>query len=228
MNLRKITAGFVSAVMIITLSACNGGKIPEEEKEPYHFGGALTLSDVREHFTQGKKSNQNFYLTIDETSGSFESFTEFVRVDLKEVRLVNYGGYITRFIKDKDKYIVIDDSKKAAAVYPYENVHNDIMLSDMDFVISAIDLAMKGELIQTTLNEDNSNADDFELAYKGESEEIYLFRIKEGKLSEMTFMQKSGKIIATYEMDYGSRGGDESLFDYEGYKVTNMKFSEEK
>ncbi len=228
MNFRKITAGFVSVIMIMTLSACNGGKIPEEEQETYHFGGALTLSDVREHFENSRKITQNFYLTIDETNGDFECFSEFYRVDEKEVRHLSYDGYETRFIRTIDKYVVVDDAKQTAAVYYLQNAHDDILWADMDFLISAIDLAMKGELINTTLNEDHSNADDFEIAYKGESEEIYLFRIKEGKLSEMTFMEKSGKIIATYEINYDSRGGNKKLFDYEDYKITNMQISEEK
>ena len=228
MNFRKITAGFVSFVMIMTLSACNGGKKPQEEQEAYHFGGALSLSDVREHFAKGKKVTLNFYLTIDETSGDFECFSEFYRIDEKEVRHLSYAGYETRFIRTIDKYVVVDDIKQTAAVYFLQNAHDDIMWADMNFLISAIDLALKGELINTTLNEDHSNADDFELAYKGESGEIYLFRIKEGKLSEMAFLEKSGEVIATYEINYGSSGGDKKLFDYEDYKVTNMQISEEK
>lgn len=226
MNFKKLSAGIISAVMIMTFSACS--KTPaEEEKETYNFGGAETLSDVREHFMQAKKITQNFYLTIDETNGDFESFSEFYRIDEEEVRLLRYDGYQTRFIRGKGQYTVIDDVKETAAVYYSANAHDDIMWADMDFIISGIDLALSGQLVETTLKEDKSNADDFELLYKGESSEYYIFRIKEGRLSEMTFTEKSGKIIAQYKIEYGSRGGNKKLFDYEGYRVTNMQLPEE-
>ena len=69
--------------------------------------------------------------------------------------------------------------------------------------------------------------DSFTEVYRIESDESLIFEFGEGKLIGMVFLDKSGGVIATYEIHYASKGGKKSLFDYEGYKVTEMRISEE-
>ena len=116
MNIKKFSAVFFSAVMIFAMTSCSKKETPE--KEIYHFDGAKTIYDVREHLTHGKVLTQNFYLTVNETSGDFEAYTEFYRTNTNEIRLIRYDGYQTRFIREEDKYIIVDDIKETAAVYP--------------------------------------------------------------------------------------------------------------
>lgn len=218
MNIKKFSAVFFSAVMIFAMTSCSKKETPEEEK--YHFGGAKTIYDVREHLTRGKVLTQNFYLTVNETSGDFEAYTEFYRTDKNEIRLIRYDGYQTRFIREEDKYIIVDDIKETAAVYPYENTHDDIMWSDMDFLISVIDMALSGELMSSGYSEETK--DSFTETYKTENGDEFSFWISDGKLKNAVIADKSGKIIATYDVYYDSKGGDKNLFKYKGYKVTDM------
>lgn len=224
MNIKKMSVLFLSAVMIFMMTACN--KQENSEKETYHFGGAKTLSDVKEHFTQGKKITQDFYLTIKETNEEFETFSEFYRKSEEEIRLVRYDDYQTRFIRDKEKYVVVDDIKQTAALYPYENTHDDIMWGDMDFIISVIDMALSGELVSSDYSEETK--DSFTEIYKIESKESLVFEFSEGKLAGMVFLDKSDSVITVYEINYAEKGGKKSLFDYKDYKVTNMRVTEEK
>lgn len=219
MNIKKFSVVFFSAVMIFAMTSCSKKENPEEEK--YHFGGAKTIYDVREHLTRGKVLTQNFYLTVNETGGDFEAYTEFYRTDTNEIRLIRYNGYQTRFIREEDKYIIVDDIKETAAVYPYENTHDDIMWSDMDFLISVIDMALSGELMSSGYSEETK--DSFTETYKTENGDEFSFWISDGKLKNAVIADKSGKIIAIYDVYYDSKGGKKSLFDYKGYKVTNMR-----
>lgn len=219
MNIRKSQAFFLSAVMIFMMTSCSKQEATEEET--YNFGGAKTLSETREHFTQGKKITQDFYLTVNESSGDFVTYTEFYRIDEKEVRLVSYDGYQTRFIRDLEQYVVVDDIEQTAALYPYENTHDDIMYSDMDFIIWSIDMALSGELVSSDYSEETK--DSFTEVYRIESDESLIFEFGEGKLIGMVFLDKSGNVIAVYEINYAQKGGKKSLFDYKDYKVTNMR-----
>ena len=205
--------------MVFMMTSCSKQEATEEET--YNFGGAKTLSETREHFTQGKKITQDFYLTVNESSGDFVTYTEFYRIDEKEVRLVSYDGYQTRFIRDLEQYVVVDDIEQTAALYPYENTHDDIMYSDMDFIIWAIDMALSGELISSDYSEETK--DSFTEVYRIESDESLIFEFGEGKLIGMVFLDKSGNVIAVYEINYAQKGGKKSLFDYKDYKVTNMR-----
>lgn len=208
--------------MVIAMTSCSKQETGEEET--YHFGGAKTLSEVKEHFTQGEKITQNFYLTVKETNEEFETFSEFYRKNEEEVRLVIYDGYQTRFIRDKEKYVIVDDTEKTAALYPYENAHDDIMWADMDFIIWAIDMALSGELVSSDYSEETK--DSFTEIYKIESNESLVFEFEDGKLAGMVFLDKSDSVIAVYEINYAEKGGEKSLFDYKGYKVTNMRVTE--
>lgn len=222
MNIRKSQAFFLSAVMVFMMTSCSKQEATEEET--YNFGGAKTLSETREHFTQGKKITQDFYLTVNESNGDFATYTEFYRIDEKEVRLVSYDGYQTRFIRDLEQYVVVDDIEQTAALYPYENTHDDIMYSDMDFIISVIDMALSGELVSSDYSEETK--DSFTEVYRIESDESLIFEFGEGKLIGMVFLDKSGNVIAVYEINYAQKGGKKSLFDYKDYKVTNMRVTE--
>ena len=219
MNIRKFPAFFLSAVMVFMMTSCSKQEATEEET--YNFGGAKTLSETREHFTQGKKITQDFYLTVNESSGDFVTYTEFYRIDEKEVRLVSYDDYQTRFIRDLEQYVVVDDIEQTAALYPYENTHDDIMYSDMDFIIWSIDMALSGELVSSDYSEETK--DSFTEVYRIESNESLIFEFGEGKLIGMVFLDKSGNVIAVYEINYAQKGGKKSLFDYKDYKVTNMR-----
>lgn len=219
MNIRKFPAFFLSAVMVFMMTSCSKQEVTEEET--YNFGGAKTLSETREHFTQGKKITQDFYLTVNESNGDFATYTEFYRIDEKEVRLVSYDGYQTRFIRDLEQYVVVDDIEQTAALYPYENTHDDIMYSDMDFIIWSIDMALSGELVSSDYSEETK--DSFTEVYRIESDESLIFEFGEGKLIGMVFLDKSGNVIAVYEINYAKKGGKKSLFDYKDYKVTNMR-----
>lgn len=226
MNIKKISAVFLSAIMVFMMTSCSKtASEQEEEQERYFFGGAQTLSDARKHFVQGRLISQNFYLTVKETNKDFETYTEFYRIDKQEIRLVSYDGYQTRFIRDEEKYVIVDDIKKTAALYPYENTHDDIMWSDIDFIMQTIDMALSGELVSSDYSEETK--DSFTEVYRIESDESLIFEFGEGKLIGMVFLDKSGGVIATYEIHYASKGGKKSLFDYEGYKVTEMRVSEE-
>lgn len=218
MNIKKISVLFLSAVMVFIMTSCSK---TETEEETYHFDGAKSISDVREHMRHGRLLTQDFYFTLNETSGDFEAYTEFYRIDQKEIRLIRYDGYQTRFIRDKDQYIIVDDIKKTASVYPYENTHDDIMWADMDFIISVIDMAASGELVSSTFSEETK--DNFTEIYKTEKEDEFVFDFRDGRLSAVTLYDKSDKIIAVYELNYASKGGKKNLFDYKGYKVTNMR-----
>ena len=121
----------------------------------------------------------------------------------------------------KYKYIIVDDIKETAAVYPYENTHDDIMWSDIDFIIWAIDMALSGELVSSDYSEETK--DSFTEVYRIESDESLIFEFGEGKLIGMVFLDKSGNVIAVYEINYAQKGGKKSLFDYKDYKVTNMR-----
>lgn len=222
MNIRKFPAFFLSAVMVFMMTSCSKQEAGEEET--YNFGGAKTLSETREHFTQGKKITQDFYLTVNESNGDLVTYTEFYRIDEKEVRLVSYDGYQTRFIRDLEQYVIVDDIEQTAALYPYENTHDDIMYSDMDFIIWAIDMALSGELVSSDYSEETK--DSFTEVYRIESDESLIFEFGEGKLIGMVFLDKSGNVIAVYEINYAQKGGKKSLFDYKGYKVTNMRVTE--
>lgn len=222
MNIRKFSAFFLSAVMVFMMTSCSKQEATEEET--YNFGGAKTLSETREHFTQGKKITQDFYLTVNESSGDFVTYTEFYRIDEKEVRLVSYDDYQTRFIRDLEQYVVVDDIEQTAALYPYENTHDDIMYSDMDFIIWSIDMALSGELVSSDYSEETK--DSFTEVYRIESNESLIFEFGEGKLIGMVFLDKSGNVIAVYEINYAQKGGKKSLFDYKDYKVTNMRVTE--
>lgn len=219
MNIKKISVLFLSAVMVFMMTSCSKQEATEEET--YNFGGAKTLSETREHFTQGKKITQDFYLTVNESNGDFVTYTEFYRIDEKEVRLVSYDGYQTRFIRDLEQYVVVDDIEQTAALYPYENTHDDIMYSDMDFIIWSIDMALSGELVSSDYSEETK--DSFTEVYRIESDESLIFEFGEGKLIGMVFLDKSGNVIAVYEINYAQKGGKKSLFDYKDYKVTNMR-----
>lgn len=217
MNIRKISVFLLSAVMVFMMTSCS----KQDQKDSYNFGGAKSVSDVKEHFTEGTKPTQDFYLTVKETNTDFESYTEFYRVDGEEVRLIRYDGYQTRFIRDNEKYVVIDDIKELAALYPRENAHDDIMWSDMDFIISIIDTALSGELINSGYSEETK--DSFTEVYKTENGEEFAFWIVEGKLQNIAIMDNSGTVIAVYDIHYDSKGGKKSLFKYKGYKLTDMR-----
>ena len=130
---------------------------------------------------------QDFYLTLNEISGDFEVYTELYRVDRKEVRLISYDGYQTRFIRDGKNYVVVDDTKQTAALYPYENSHEDIMLSDIAFINSVIDMALSGELVKSTYSEETK--DNFEEFYKTENKDGFIFEFKDG-LNWRRFFEK--------------------------------------
>jgi len=217
MNIKKISAVFFSALMVFAMTSCSKAKT---EEETYHFDGAKTVSDVKDHMKHGILLTQDFYLTLNEISGDFEVYTELYRVDRKEVRLISYDGYQTRFIRDGKNYVVVDDTKQTAALYPYENSHEDIMLSDIAFINSVIDMALSGELVKSTYSEETK--DNFEEFYKTENKDGFIFEFKDGKLISMTLLDKSDNVIATYDVYYDSKGGDKNLFKYKGYKVTDM------
>ena len=216
MNIKKFSAVFLSVAMVFIMTSCS-------KAETYDFSNAKTLSDVREHMEQGKMLTQDFYLAVKETNTNFESYTEFCRKDGKEARLIRYDGYQTRFIREKDKYIVVDDIKQTAALFPYENTHDDIMWSDIDFIIWAIDMALSGELSDSSGESEGS----FTEVYKTENGDSLVFEFEAGKLKTLVLSDKSDKIIATYEISYDEKGGEKSLFKYKGYQITDMRNTEE-
>ena len=212
MKLKKITAVFLVFALTFTLCSCSQKKL---------FGNAESFMQAKEEISQAVTSGEDYYIKTISCIYGETGVTEYFRNGNKEVRRVEYDGYSARFIKTSDSYIVVDDIEKRAAIYPIENAHDEVMSADIDFIATVAQLVGTDAPTYSVTNDDGSLTEIYTTG-----DEKCLFLTGEGKLRDISFYDKDEKLYAEYFIEYGEKG-DKTLFDYDGYTVTDMRKTQE-
>ncbi|MGN0690309.1 MAG: hypothetical protein ACI4KH_07825 [Oscillospiraceae bacterium] len=212
MKLKKITAVFLFFALTFTLCSCSQKKL---------FGNAESFMQAKEEISQAVTSGEDYYIKTISCIYGETGVSEYYRKGDKEVRRIEYDNYSARFIKTADSYIVIDDIKKCAAIYPIKNAHDEVMYADTDFIFTVAQLVGTDAPTYSVTNDDGSLTEIYTTG-----DEKCLFLTADGKLRDISFYDKDEKLYAEYFIEYGEKG-DKTLFDYNGYTVTDMRKSQE-